>query len=160
MARGNSNLDPYTASDRLPTTLLDPHKGPSYKVEETAFQDAVGTTKARWEWLEEKISPDEILNTGVGYPGMPRPMKQNVNKSLTKEAVNGSATKEGVNGSATKEDVNGSAAKDTVSRPELEIFGLAMLGGGRVFGAAHPYGEIAPPEADASPDSHQPLNVD
>lgn len=29
-----------------------------------------------------------------------------------------------------------------VSRPELEVFGLAMLGGGMVFGAAHPYGEL------------------
>lgn len=32
---------------------------------------------------------------------------------------------------------------DLVSRPELEVFGLAMLGGGKVFGAAHPYGESA-----------------
>lgn len=103
----------------MPTTLLDPVKGTSYKVEETAFQDAVGTTKARWEWLEEKISPDEILNKGVGYPGMP---------SATKENVNGSATKKHMNGSATKGDVNGSMTEKTVGRPELEIFGLAMLG--------------------------------
>lgn len=27
----------------------------------------------------------------------------------------------------------------TVNRPELDIFGLAMLGGGRVFGEAHLY---------------------
>lgn len=133
------NLDLYTASDRLPTTLLDPHKGPSYKVDETAFQDAVGTTKARWEWLEEKISPGEILNTGVGYPGMPRATKQNVNKSPMKEDANGSATEKSVDRIAAKENVNGIATKENVSRPELEIFGLAMLGGGRVFGAAHPY---------------------
>ena len=110
----NSNSDVYTASDRLPTTLLDPQKGHSYKVDETAFQDALGTTKTRWEWLEEKISPDDILNRGVGYPGVPV---------------------------AGKDNANGGAEQKMVSRPELEIFGLAMLGGGRVFGAAHPYGK-------------------
>ena len=33
-----------------------------------------------------------------------------------------------------------------VNRPELEVFGLAMLGGGMVFGAAHPYGELGSTE--------------
>ena len=33
-----------------------------------------------------------------------------------------------------------------VNRPELEVFGLAMLGGGMVFGAAHPYGEFVSAE--------------
>ena len=28
-------------------------------------------------------------------------------------------------------------------RPELEVFGLAMVGGGMVTGAAHPYGKDA-----------------
>ena len=132
----------------MPTTLLDPRKGPSYKVDETAFQDAVGTSKARWEWLEEKIPPGEILNTGVGYPGMPHITKQNINRTPAKEIANDSATKEKVNGTATEEtvdrittekNVDGTAtnenvaeiaAKGKVSRPELEIFGLAMLGGG------------------------------
>ena len=33
------------------------------------------------------------------------------------------------------------ARNELVSRPELEVFGLAMLGGGIVLGAAHPYGK-------------------
>ena len=31
---------------------------------------------------------------------------------------------------------------ELVNRPELEVFGLAMLGGGMVIGAAHPYGML------------------
>lgn len=38
----------------------------------------------------------------------------------------------------------GRAPSDHVRRPEHEIFGLAMLGGGRVFGQAHLYGRTAP----------------
>ena len=30
---------------------------------------------------------------------------------------------------------------NTIARPELDIFGLAMVGGGQVFGAAHIYGK-------------------
>jgi hypothetical protein len=30
-----------------------------------------------------------------------------------------------------------------VGRPELPIFGLAMVGGGKVFGKAHLYGEFS-----------------
>lgn len=36
----------------------------------------------------------------------------------------------------------GATKKDVVPRPEHEVFGLAMLGGGLVFGAAHPYGQF------------------
>lgn len=81
---------------------------------ETAFQLAVGTTKERWKWLEEKQT-DELLqnNRSRQYPG---PFGPEVAAALTSTADN----KEG-----------------EVNRPELDNFGLAMLGGGRVFGAAH-----------------------
>ncbi|GBE80928.1 O-methyltransferase gedA [Sparassis crispa] len=75
--------DIYTASDKLPEVLTDPIKGASNSVTCTAFQEALGTKLARWDWLEE----------GLGQPdGTVKP------------------------------------------RPALEIFGLAMLGGGRVLG--------------------------
>lgn len=57
----------------------------------------------------------QLSSEGVGYPGLP--------------SLNGK---------------NGYSNGDMVSRPELEVFGLAMLGGGNVFGAAHPYGNIMP----------------
>lgn len=110
----HSGADLYTSSDHLLSTLLSPTKGPSYRVEETAFQDAVGTTKPRWEWLEEKVPREQLGSQGAGYPGLPR----RVNRSGGEGASN-----------------------ELVSRPELEVFGLAMLGGGMVFGAAHPYGK-------------------
>lgn len=104
----------FTASDRLPKTLLDPSTGPSYDVTRTAWQDAIGTTKPRWEWIEERVEPDKLLDSGYHYPGIP---------SLILEPQ------------PPGED-------GLVARPELEIMGLAMVGGGRVFGAAHVFGTI------------------
>ena len=69
---------------------------------------------SRWDWLEEKVSPDQVLKPGVGYPSIPQPA-----------AIIG--------------DLD-SAEKPLVGRPEHQIFNLSMLGGGRVHGAAHPYG--------------------
>jgi hypothetical protein len=37
------------------------------------------------------------------------------------------------------EDIVG-GTDSRVSRPEHEVFGMAMLGGGKIFGAAHAYG--------------------
>lgn len=121
----SSNLDLFTACDHLPNYLLG-SKGSSYKVNETAFQEAVGTTKPRWEWLEQKIIPGMTPNETQGYPGMPG--------LYTKEHVNGLT-----NGQAKIEHRAGEA----VPRPELEVFGLAMVGGGMVYGAAHPHGKDA-----------------
>lgn len=112
----NFNLDLYAASEHLPKALLDKVKGPSYRVDETAWQDALGTTMSRWDWLEEKVSPDQVSKPGNGYPSVPQP----------ETWVDG--------------DLD-SAVKPMVSRPEHEIFNLSMLGGGRVHGAAHPYGQ-------------------
>lgn len=102
-----TNGEVFTAADKLPKYLLG-EKGHSFKVDETPFQEALGTPKSRWEWLEEDLVPDEVPVTGLGI---------------------------GYSGLMTAE----SSPKTPTKRPELEVFGLAMLGGGRVFGAAHPY---------------------
>ena len=112
----NFNLDLYAASEHMPKALLNKVIGPSYKVNETAWQDALGTKKSRWDWLEEKVSPDDVSKGGAGYPGVPEPAKYI------------SRAEDGKKGAL-------------VSRPEHQIFSLSMLGGGRVHGAAHPYGQ-------------------
>ncbi|KAL9640082.1 MAG: hypothetical protein Q9164_000517 [Protoblastenia rupestris] len=86
-------------------------KGHSYDVDETSFQEAVGTNKVRWDWLEEEVSQEELRARGIGYPGVP----------------------------AADELFEGLAEGSLVRRPEHETFSLAMIGGGRVYGAAHPY---------------------
>ena len=112
----NFNLDLYAASEHFPKALLDKVKGPSYQVDETAWQDALGTKKSRWDWLEEKVSWEDISKGGSSYPSIPQPEK----------FMNGSL--EG-------------GEEHFISRPEHHIFNLSMLGGGRVHGAAHPYGQ-------------------
>lgn len=114
----NFNLDLYAASEHFPKALLDKVKGPSYQVDETAWQDALGTKMSRWDWLEEKVSPDQVSKHGAGYPGVPQP----------ETLMNG--------------DLD-SPEKPMVARPEHQIFNLSMLGGGRVHGAAHPYGQYS-----------------
>lgn len=111
----NFNLDLYAASEHMPKALLDKVKGPSYKVNETAWQDALGTNKSRWDWLEEKVLSDDFSKGGGNYPSIPQ----------SEQAVNTSNVKE----------------RALVNRPEHQIFNLSMLGGGRVHGAAHPYGQ-------------------
>lgn len=108
-----SNFDLYTASDHLPKYLLS-KKGASYDVTETPFQMAVGTTKPRWDWLAERVSPDQVSpqDGRSGYPGIPSAANANL-----------------------KSDKHG-----LVTRPELDNFGLAMIGGGKTSGAAHPFG--------------------
>ncbi|KAK4695820.1 hypothetical protein P7C71_g1995, partial [Lecanoromycetidae sp. Uapishka_2] len=107
----NFNLDLYAASEHLPKALLDKVKGSSYQVDETAWQDALGTNKTRWDWLEETVLSSDISKGGSNYPSVPQ--LANVVIASEKEAL--------------------------VKRPEHEIFNLSMLGGGRVHGAAHPY---------------------
>ncbi|KAF4229636.1 hypothetical protein CNMCM6457_006269 [Aspergillus fumigatiaffinis] len=104
--------DLYSASDALPCALLDSEIGSSYSVKETAWQKAVGTTKERWNWLEEGVTATELRNGRSGaYPG---PFGPDVTAAL-----------------------QGTSEEQSIRRPELDIFGLAMLGGGRVFGVAH-----------------------
>lgn len=106
-------MDEYSASDFLPKHLLGP-KGHSYQLEDTAWQDAIGTTHSRWDWLEEKVSYGSLAKSSGGYPGVP-------------------------NGSDLFKSMNGVSSSKLVNRPEHEVMGLAMLGGGFVFGSAHPY---------------------
>ena len=56
----------------------------------------------------------QLGSQGPGYPGLPGRVEPSGGKG---------------------------AGTELVSRPELEVFGLAMLGGGMVFGAAHAYGK-------------------
>lgn len=110
----SSGFDLYSASDHLPRYLSDPVVGPSYSVQETPFQTAVNTKKPRWEWLEEKVPAKAIReDNSNGYPG---PF-----------------------GDELKQSLEGKADNELISRPEHKVFGLAMLGGGRVFGQAHLY---------------------
>lgn len=87
-------------------------KGASYKVEETPFQNAVGTDKPLWEWMAEKLPPDQVVSDGPGYPGVPDLSKYDI-----------------------LPDHQG-----LVSRPELGNFALAMVGGGKTSGTAHAFG--------------------
>ncbi|KAL4889029.1 S-adenosyl-L-methionine-dependent methyltransferase [Aspergillus ambiguus] len=108
-----ANAEAFTAADHLPVTLLDPDTGPSYDVAKTAFQNAICTSKPRWEWIEEKVEKDKLRESGGHYPGIP---------SLALESQS-----------------NADNGNGLVARPELEIMGLAMVGGGRVLGTAHVY---------------------
>lgn len=116
-----SALDIYSASDHLPRYLSDPNVGHSYEVQTTPFQAAVGTTKPRWEWLEEEVSVESLRGgesgTGEIPGGYPGPFGDELERAVA-----------------------GKSANELIDRPEHTIFGLAMLGGGRVFGEAHLYG--------------------
>ncbi|KAL9034022.1 MAG: hypothetical protein Q9214_007235, partial [Letrouitia sp. 1 TL-2023] len=108
------HFDIYTSSDHLPNHLLGP-KGHSYSVEETAWQEALGYPKARWDWLEEHVTLEETFNLGPGYPGIPGASEM------------------------FKESASSGVKGDKIPRPELAAFGLAMTAGGRIHGAPHPY---------------------
>jgi hypothetical protein len=117
LMRLHSGWDLYTASDALPRALLDPEIGSSYSVNQSAWQKAVGTTKERWNWLEEGTSGTELKNAELGaYPG---PFGPEVTAAI-----------------------QSNDGRESIPRPELDIFGLAMLGGGRVFGVAHLFGML------------------
>jgi hypothetical protein len=110
-----SSFDLYSASEALPRALLDPELGPSYSVKETAFQKAANTTAERWNWLEEEVTVAELQSgSGSAYPGPFGP-------ELTQA-------------------VDSKSPETLVKRPEHAVFGLAMVGGGRVFGVAHLFG--------------------
>lgn len=118
----HSSINFYAASERLPRYLLGP-RGSSYKVTETALTEALGTDKPYWDWLGEKVKPDQINKSG-GHSGVPDPSLSNL-----------------------KPDENG-----LVHRPELEIFRLGMVGGGKVNGSALPFGQYAHALLKASTD--------
>lgn len=118
----NSGLDIYSASDHLPKSLHDPVVGPSYDVKHTAFQSAAKTDKPRWEWLEEKVTLKSLKAGDCGSDEV-------------------ASAYPGPFGASLEEAGKGYDDESLISRPEHAIFGLAMLGGGRVFGKAHLYGK-------------------
>ncbi|EPS43342.1 hypothetical protein H072_2599 [Dactylellina haptotyla CBS 200.50] len=114
----------YTASDHLPRVLTDPVKGPSYAVDVTAFQDAVGTKSSMWSWLEETTKVKDIIAGNNGTDGAPSPYPGIVGTEFEKYV---------------KETNDGQDDQRLIPRPEHAIFNLAMIGGGRVSGEAHLY---------------------
>ncbi|KAI1132514.1 S-adenosyl-L-methionine-dependent methyltransferase [Nemania abortiva] len=122
-------LDIYSASDYLPRYLSDTGKGPSYAVNVTPWQDALNTHKARWDWLEEEVSVASLQAGNNSSNGGP-------------------SAYPGVFGSELEKACRDSEPTALVKRPEHSIFGLAMVGGGRVFGQAHlhdfPWGSLGP----------------
>ncbi|KAF2637243.1 O-methyltransferase A [Massarina eburnea CBS 473.64] len=103
-------FDIYMASDYLPRTLLDKETGPSYDVAQTAFQAAIGTRKPRWDWLEGKIKVKDLREGNCGTDG-------------------GLSAYPGPFGSELEKAVDDKADDELQNRPELPIFGLAMIGG-------------------------------
>jgi hypothetical protein len=96
----------------LPRYLLGP-KGASYRVDETAFHNAMGTNKPLWEWMNERHPSDKVTSDGPGYPGVPD--ISNCDVVLDQQGLLG--------------------------RPELANFALAMVGGGVTSGTAHAFGK-------------------
>ncbi|TRX93219.1 hypothetical protein FHL15_005798 [Xylaria flabelliformis] len=113
-------LDLYSSSDYLPRYLNDPNKGPSYAVNITPWQDALNTHKTRWDWLEEEVSVDAL-------------------KAGNNSSLSGYSAYPGVFGAELQQACKDLKSTTLVKRPEHSIFGLAMVGGGRVFGQAHLY---------------------
>ncbi|KAL7622056.1 hypothetical protein AAE478_007557 [Parahypoxylon ruwenzoriense] len=113
-------LDLYSSSDYLPRYLSDQTKGASYALEVTPWQDAVRTPKARWDWLEEKVRVGDILSGHNGSQGA-------------------LSAYPGVFGAELQKACGNADAEALIERPEHAIFGLAMVGGGRVFGQGHLY---------------------
>ncbi|OJJ07368.1 hypothetical protein ASPVEDRAFT_202138 [Aspergillus versicolor CBS 583.65] len=104
------HADLFSCAEHLPSTLFDEEMGPSYDVKKTAFQKALRTDKSRWEWLEEPPSNDEKKpKTCISnYPGIPG-----------------------------YENTSRGDSPFERHRPELPLFSMAMVGGGRVTTRAH-----------------------
>lgn len=101
----------------MPNALFDEEMGPSYDVKKTAFQEALKTDKSRWEWLEESPSNGEQRpkTRMSNYPGIPGYEHTSRDDSPFEQ-----------------------------HRPELPLFSMAMVGGGRVTTRAHLHGESQP----------------
>ncbi|PNH47456.1 hypothetical protein VD0004_g823 [Verticillium dahliae] len=141
-------LDLYTASDHLPRALHDSVKGSSYAVDQTAWQDALGVSKSRWDWLEEKTSASDLRKgcnaavqgtTDTDTATRTAPSAPGAGDQGCDAAAPSSKTPyPGVFGTELSKVVSsGVGDGQPISRPEHAIFSLAMVGGGRVFGRAH-----------------------
>lgn len=96
-------------------------------MEVTPWQDAVRTPKARWDWLEEQIKVSDVQAGRNGADGQ-------------------LSAYPGFFGAGLEQLVKEAGDNATIARPEHAIFGLAMLGGGKVLGQAHLYGKADRPE--------------
>lgn len=134
-------MEPYAASEALPEALNDPEFATSYDVDKTAFQLATGSTLPMWAWLEEKIPIEDAKKAMMhrhhdhdNYPPSPPPEPQQKEEGG------------GVAGAALPAPTTNGV--EMVHRPLFDIFGLAMVGGGRAAGAAHffdfPWAELGP----------------
>ncbi|PKY04557.1 S-adenosyl-L-methionine-dependent methyltransferase [Aspergillus campestris IBT 28561] len=105
------HADLFSCAEHLPHTLFDREWGPSYDVHKTAFQRAMGTSQSRWEWLEGQPLENEGISEAwrTNYPGIP--------------------------GQETVVKQSGAAFQQ--QRPELQLFSVAMVGGGRVTTRTH-----------------------
>ncbi|KAL2839749.1 S-adenosyl-L-methionine-dependent methyltransferase [Aspergillus pseudoustus] len=105
------HADLFSCAEHLPQTLFDADWGHSYDVRKTAFQRALATTQSRWEWLEG----------GGAVPG----------KVDTAATALRRTNYPGIPG---EED---GTKQSTGPRPELALFSMAMVGGGRVTARSH-----------------------
>ena len=143
----NHAFNVYPAAEFLPGHLLGP-QGKGYGVEGTAWVDAMrartgeGESKrvGFWEWIGEKVPRREIRKGEVWWAE-----GESGDGEEGKQGEDGEEGKQGEDGEEGKQGEDGEEG-ELVERPEARVFGLAMLGGGRVVGAAHvvdfPWGEI------------------
>ncbi|KAI5925278.1 S-adenosyl-L-methionine-dependent methyltransferase [Camillea tinctor] len=101
------SLIPYTACDYLPDMLVHPKMGPSYKLEETAFNLAIGTEQSCWDWISNKAPASRVRRS-------PNFDYFRGTQSNDQKAANGDAG-------------------EMMHRREIEFFGQAMFGAGKVF---------------------------
>lgn len=113
-----------TAAMQLPRVLNDTVLGSSYNQTEASFQEAMGTSKDYWGWMEESVSVKDLKDGRVGkyYSG--------------------------VWGSQLEHTVEGRADDECVPRPELDLFSSAMQGSGRISGRAHYHGPSSSRQLD------------
>ncbi|KAH8882922.1 O-methyltransferase A [Thozetella sp. PMI_491] len=114
-------LQTFTPLEYWPRSLYDPIDGPSYTPMPQCFQQALGTKKPYWEWLEEKISV-KALREGClnGSDGGPSPYS-------------------GLFGSELARTIEGRSDDELLPRPELAIFSKAMIGHVNYFSAYSQY---------------------
>ncbi|KAL3470061.1 S-adenosyl-L-methionine-dependent methyltransferase [Aspergillus californicus] len=103
------HADLFSCAEHLPQTLFDREFGPSYDVRKTAFQRALATPQSRWEWLEggALVEGDKISVASARRTNYP-----------------------GIPGENDSGTCSG-------PRPELALFSMAMVGGGRVTARSH-----------------------
>ena len=92
----------------------------------TPLQTVVGTEKRSWDWMEEKIKVKHLK------------------EGFRNGADGGPSSYPGVFGAELQNAIESAGGDDEklIDRPEQTMFGLAMVGGGRVYGQAQLYGKL------------------